>query len=204
MRRVLVAALLPLFIGASAGAQQVSADQFPARLAPAVRVELARLADSARTMGLPVQPLIAKAAEGALKGADDARIMVAVRTLARHLGEARALLPVDASVGTLTAAASAIRVGLTHESVRNLVEANASRADADLGLALVTVTDLAASGVPARSAERAIAELMRRGQPERDLPQLRAAVARDVAAGVPADRALETRARSLGAITPPG
>ena len=56
--------------------------------------------DSARAAGLPHEPLILKALEGASKGADSARIVTAVRALGGRLQEAaRALGPAAALTG---------------------------------------------------------------------------------------------------------
>jgi hypothetical protein len=196
MRPVLVAFVLLLGLPPAAAVSQAAPPSFSERFSASTRAALTRIVDSARAKGLPSEPLVAKAAEGLLKGADEARIVSAVRALAGHLNDARALLPPSASSGTLTAAASAMRAGVPGESVRELVRVNRG-ADADLGLALITVTDLAASGVPADRAERAVAALLRRGFPERDLPVLRAAIAHDIASGVAPETALESRLRTI-------
>ena len=54
----------------------------PARLQPASRAAIVRLADSLAAERLPIAPVYDKAAEGALKGADDRRIVAAVREVA--------------------------------------------------------------------------------------------------------------------------
>lgn len=194
--RLLVLALL--LGSALAGAQAPATTYaFPERLRPDARATLTNIADSARAAGLPTDPLVAKAAEGVLKGAADARIVFAVRALARHLAQARDALGASVTDATLAAAADALRAGISTESLRDLGVANAGRAEADLGLALITVTDLAASGVPVRNAERAVTALLRRGAPERDLPALRAAIAHDIAAGVAPETALDARLETL-------
>src|SRR6476659_9419397 len=68
------------------------ANVLPQRLSPDVRATIERLMDSVRAAGLPTGPLADKAAEGVLKGADDQRILVAVRMLTHELGEARTIL----------------------------------------------------------------------------------------------------------------
>lgn len=71
MNRLAVAGLM--LLSSAAHAQTRSA--LPAQLAAPTRDTLQRLIDSARAVGLPGEPLMAKAAEGALKGADDTRIV---------------------------------------------------------------------------------------------------------------------------------
>ena len=53
-------------------------------LSPALRAAVDRLADSARTAGVPVEPLYLKAAEGVLKGADGCSGVLGRRT-SKHL-----------------------------------------------------------------------------------------------------------------------
>lgn len=189
----LVLALMPVVVAPQTPSSSYA---FPEGLSTATRAVLTRIADSARATDLPTEPLVAKAAEGLLKGADEARIVTAVRVLAGHLGAARALLPVSASRGTLTAAASAMRAGIPRESIRELAGANPG-SDADLGLALITLTDLAASGIPTERAERAVIALLHRGAPERELPALRAAIAHDVASGIAPETALDARLKTI-------
>ena len=184
-----------LLSAAHAGAQGASGD-FPAGLGEGTRITLARIADSARADGIPVAPIVAKAAEGVLKGADDARIVAAVRALVQQLGRARAVLP-SSSTGTLTAAASALRAGVTTEAVRDLAIASAGGSDADLGIALVTLVDLTTSGVSASQAGRSVHRLLQSRAPEGTFAALRAAVAADVRAGTPPEAALSARMAPL-------
>jgi len=71
-------------------AQAPGEPALPARLGAPAHSAIVAIMDSARAAGLPTTPLAAKAAEGVLKGADDAHIVEAVRSLAKALGEARA------------------------------------------------------------------------------------------------------------------
>ena len=184
---------------AGAAAQTPQGSVLPERLAPETRAALTRLADSARAAGLPAEPIVAKAAEGVLKGADDARILKAARSLVAELGAARLALP-GASASVLTAAASALHAGATPRLVRDLREAASARGngrdrDADLAVALISVADLAASGVQAERAGSAISQLLRRGAPEAEITAFRASVARDISEGAGPEQALSARMR---------
>jgi hypothetical protein len=195
MRRLIPLAML---VATRALAQEpIAPTAFPSTLSASTRASLERLADSARAGGIPVEPIVAKAAEGVLKGADEARIVSAARALVVQLGQARRLLPASASTGTLTAAASALRAGIAPDALRDLVRDAARGTDADLGVALVTVADLATSGVPSREAGRGVGQLLKRQAPEGDYAALRAAVAEDVRSGVAPERALAERLRRL-------
>ena len=193
------AIVLLIAAAATAAAQAPQASPFPERLAPETRAALTRLADSARTAGLPAEPIVAKAAEGVLKGADDARILRAARSLVAELGAAHAALP-GASASVLTAAASALHAGASPKLVRDLRDAasargNAGDRDAELALALISVADLAASGVHAERAGSAISQLLRRGALEAEISAFRASVARDISEGAGPEQALSARMR---------
>jgi len=166
----------------------------PAPVLAAVRATL----DSARAEGLPTGPLEEKVLEGVTKQADPERIATAVRRLASELTSARAALGDRATVRELVAGAGALRVGLTEG---DLVHVRAARSGRDPAVALEVATDLITQGVPSDTATRVVLSVLDAGASDADLEQLRLAVARDVAGGVPATVAASVRARALG--TPP-
>jgi hypothetical protein len=184
----IVPLLAALLLAAPAAARAQDAT-LPPRLGGDAREAIVRLADSLRAAGVPAEPLYAKAAEGVLKGADDARIVVAVRTLARELGQARAALGPAAPSGDVVAAASALHAGVPAASIRRLREAGSG----SLALPLVVLADLAARGVPASAAAGSIAELVARGASEAELSGFRAGVERDIASGRDARAAADAR-----------
>ena len=204
------AALFLLCAAVIAGAQEpVHRYEFPTALSADTRAQLTRLADSARAVGLPTDPIVAKAAEGVLKGADEARILAAVRALSAQLADAATVLPGNTTPGTLTAAASALRAGVTADALRELSRNASGGSDADLGNALVTVADLAAGGVQTTRAVSAVGQLLRLNASEREFAALRASVAADIQRGVAPESALSERmatvVRRLGPPSgPPG
>src|SRR5262245_54075367 len=117
-RRILSFAVVCLVI--VVGTSRAQSVTLPSRLAPETRAELERLIDSARTAGLPAAPLADRAAEGVLKGGDDQTILLAVRTLARELGESRAILGTASDMAVLTATASALHAGASSADLRRL------------------------------------------------------------------------------------
>jgi hypothetical protein len=191
MRRVSVCVVL--VVGAAAGVQ---AQSFPSRITADTRVALESLADSARSRGLPVEPLTAKASEGVLKGADDARIVRAVRSLFHELAEARLALG-DTSAAVLTAGASALHAGASRESLRRLAVANAASPSANLAVALITLADLATTRVPVAQAGEAVEQLLRRRAPAAEMAAFRQAVRDDILAGTSPDAALNSRTRAI-------
>ena len=198
--RALLAAVIIAIPVTRSGAQQtdVTARQvLPARLAPETRVALERLIDSVRTVGLPVNPLLDKAAEGVLKGADDRRILTAVQSLVRELGAARSLLGSASNTALLAAVASALHAGVSPPDVRRLVSSSTADADAHLlTTALVTLVDLVAKRVPPPAAVSSLAELVSRRVPESQYLSLRSEVEQDILAGRAPDAALAARTRA--------
>jgi hypothetical protein len=178
-----------------AGAQQSA---LPERLGPVARSSIERLADSLRSAGLPPQPLYAKAAEGVLKGADDARIVAAIRTLARELGEARAALGDESNDAELIAGASALHAGAPAATLRRLRESGGTRrAKGTLAVPLVVLADLASRGIPATLAGASLEALAARNASDDQFTALRAAIERDIDAGRPPVDAATARTRAL-------
>ncbi|HYV99714.1 MAG TPA: hypothetical protein VE967_19800 [Gemmatimonadaceae bacterium] len=168
---------------------------FPASLATETRATLTRIADSARAANVPADLIVAKAAEGVLKGADDARIVRAARTLFGELVRVRAVLPPSAGSALLSAAASALHAGVPVPTIVRLSAAGAN--ESELATGLVAAADLSASGVPPARAGSAIETLLKRHAPEADIAALREGVARDVAAGRAPESALGARLDGL-------
>jgi hypothetical protein len=185
-----VATLLTLTV-ASAGAQE----QDPlVRLSPTVRYAMELLLDSARTAGLPTHPLESKALEGLSKRQDDRRILFAVRNVFRSLREARSALGATASEGELTAAASAIRVGVTQAELSQL---SRSRKGKLVTVPLVVLVDLVSRGVPRDTASQTIFQLWQRGVADDDFYGLWRGVERDIVSGADPGAALLNRAREI-------
>ena len=178
-----------------AGAQQAV---LPERLGSTTRASIERLADSLRGVGLPTQPLYAKAAEGVLKGADDSRIVAAVRTLARELGEARAALGDESNDAELIAGASALHAGSPPATLRRLRESGGTRrAKGTLAVPLVVLADLASRGIPATVAGASLEALAARNASDDQFTALRAAIERDIDAGRAPIDAANARTRAL-------
>ena len=173
-------------------ASQVSAQSLPDRLSRETRDSMQLVIQQAAAAGLPTDPLYAKAAEGVLKKADDARILLAVRNLARTLGDARGALPANAGPGTIIAAASALQAGAERAVLMRYVTASKG-SEADLAIAYVTLADLIASSVPVTAASNSVEQLLRSGMRDRELAAFRAAVVRDIQGGAKPEDALRAR-----------
>jgi len=192
--------LAMLLIAAQVGAQDPRLD----RLDPDTRAQVTVVVDSARRMGLPAEPLIQRALEGATKGAPGPRIVTAVRKLSADLGTARAALGDGASVPELEAGVAALRAGATPQVLANLHSVRRP----PLTMALSVLADLVASGVPADSAAAAVLVMAPKAR-DADLVEFRRAVERDIALGAPPAAATSVRVNAGANVldvggTPPG
>ncbi len=158
------------------------------RLDPDTRSAVAAVVDSAHGVGLPVEPIIQRALEGATKGASGARIVAVVRRLAVDLGTARTALGTGASEADLEAGVAALRAGATPEVIAHLRDVRRP----PLTIALSVLADLVASGVPADSAGAAVLALAPKAR-DADLVEFRRAVERDIALGAPPGAATSVR-----------
>jgi hypothetical protein len=159
-----------------------------ARLDPETRAAVSQVVDSAGSNGLPMEPLIQRALEGATKGAAGGRIVAAVRRLAGDLGVARSALGTDASTPELEAGAAALRAGTTPRVLSSLRSVRRP----PLTIALSVLADLVAGGVPADSAAAAVLALAPTAR-DADLVEFRRAVERDIALGAPPGAATSVR-----------
>jgi hypothetical protein len=198
-RRVLAARvlLLGLLSVAPAGAQ--GRDPL-ARLEPTVRYRVEMLIDSARLSGLPTAPLQSKALEGIAKRADDRKVLFEVTKVYRSLRDARAALGPKVSTDELTAAAGALKVGITQDELAQMAR---SRQDKVLTVPLVVLSDLVSRGVPRDTASVTIFQLFQRGAADDDFLGLWRGVERDIVSGTDPGQALLNRARDISSRGPP-
>jgi hypothetical protein len=187
----------------SAGAQGTLDPRLDARLDAATRAALAPVLDSARAAGLPVEPLVDKALEGASKRAPGPRIVLAVRTLRADLDAARAALGAGSSEPEIVAGVSALRAGVRPSALQQLRE---SRPGRPLTIPLAVLADLIARGVPVDTAAAVVHALERGGAADEDFVTLRRNVERDVRAGALPAVAASVRAHGVPATvgSPPG
>jgi len=179
-KSLVAAGALAAVLVATAAAQdsQDSKDPRLARLDPAARSLVVVVIDSARAAGLPTEPLVQRALEGATKGAPGTLIGNAVRRLAADLGRARAALGAGATPPELEAGAAALRAGA---GPAVLAQLRRSRRQT-ITVPLAVLTDLVASGVPVDSAAAAVLALAA-SSGDADLIEFRRAVERDIALG---------------------
>ncbi len=151
MRRLLgLVALLAAMPVVAAHAQE---QRLAGRISDDARVEIDMVLDSARGEGLPVEPLVDRALEGAAKGAGADLIVRAVRRLREELRIARAAFGDDAAHPEVTAGASALRAGATQA---DLVRLREIRQVGRMTVPAAVLADLIAAGVPSDTAIAAV------------------------------------------------
>ena len=160
-----------------------------------------RTLDSAQTRGLPLEPLVDKALEGATKHASGTRIQAAVSMLLQRLEAARDALAPNPGPRDIAAGADALAYGATREA---LAAMRAIRPNESVAVPLGVLTQLVASGVPVARATRVVADLLRRGARDEQLIALNNDVRSFIAAGASPQAALDVRTRGLNAVLPPG
>jgi hypothetical protein len=190
--RSLVLVALAVF---AAGTARADADaRLKDRLDPETAAAVTSILTGAHAAGLPEDPLVAKALEGASKKAPGPRIVIAVRQLADALAGARDALGKDSRKDEIVVGAGALLAGIPADSLAGLRRALPGRS---LVVPLVVMADLLARRVPAPAASGAILAASRAGVRDGDLLKLRERVEEDIRAGTPPQAAMTTRGRAL-------
>lgn len=193
MKRIGQAVLVLAFVTGGAEAQ----DSRLSRLDRRVETEVSALVDSARRLGIPTEPVVDKALEGAAKRAPNDRIINVVRSRFGELVAARGALGSGALDAEIIAAADALHAGASAQVITAL---RTQRPNAPLTIPLAVLADLIARGVPADTASSAILALATKPATDAEFASLRDDVERDIAKGVPP--AITTVVRTRG--VPPG
>jgi hypothetical protein len=189
-------ALAVAMVVATAAPTEIAAQdrRLIARLDSATAGAVTRLADSVRAVGLPSDPLIGVALEGASRRASSERILAAVREYAAALGVARQTLGDSAVSDEIVSAAGVLVAGV---APRVVVDYRSARPAGALTVPFVVLADLIARGIPADTAASALGVALRSGASDDDLVEFRRRVERDIAAGARPTTAMTIRRRDL-------
>jgi hypothetical protein len=169
MLRVIILLSIGLLLRSPAGAAAQD-PRLEARLDSATRERVEAALASARAEGLPTEPLVQKALEGASKGAPGPRIVAAVATVLADLRRAREALGLTAAEDELVAAAAALRAGATPSMIGEMRRVAPHGA---VAVPLAVFTDLVAGGMGADVAWRSVADLARKGGDDEAFLRLR-------------------------------
>jgi len=189
MRSWLCAAVLVAGVTALTTEAAAQEARLAGRLSAPARAQVETVLDSARRDGLPLEPLVDRALEGATKGADDARIVAAVRRLAAELAAAREAFGPGVADAEIAAGASALRAGARGTDLGRL---RTLRPGQSVTVAAAVLTDLVALGVPPDTATAAVLSLAELADDATYLA-FRRNVERDVALGATPVAALTYR-----------
>ena len=175
------------------------------RLERSARYSIEVLMDSARLMSLPTRPIESKVLEGLSKNKPPRLILAVARNMFRSLRDARAVLGPGATDDELTAAATALNVGVTPTELAQLARTRQDKQahEKKLTVPLVVLVDLISRGVPRDTASQTIYQLWQRGAADDELMGLWRGVERDIVSGADPGAALLNRARELPSRGPP-
>jgi len=196
------AACRAAFIGAAAAAWLASAvsaapidKRLAERLDPATAEEVWKVVESAEAQGVPTDPLIVTALEGASKHARPERIVAAVRERSAALLAAKEVLGPESTAGEIAAGAGALMSGVPRDTLARLRQ---ERPKGSLLVPLVVLADLVTRQVPVETASMAVLHASRLGTRDADLLRLRSRVEGDIRRGVSPAAATIARLQTLG------
>jgi hypothetical protein len=184
-----LALAMAMALSSLAGPALAQDPRLEGRVPEPTRVEIELVLDSARTLALPIEPLVDRALEGASKGAEPGLILAAVRRLAAELLAARSAMGPESSASEIVAGASALRAGAEPEDLAYL---RRLRGDQPLTVATAVLADLVAVGVPVDTAVAAVIALAEVNE-DADYLAFRRNVERDIALGASPVTALGVR-----------
>jgi len=164
-----------------------------------------RLLAQARQQGLPADPLLDKALEGAAKGVPPGRVLAVLEELAAGLTRARGLLTasgLDPNPPDVAAVADGLRRGVPEHAVRAL--GAGAQPGEPVALAVHTLADLLDRGVPVTVALDVLTAWRGQGAQTADLAELPAAVERLMRQGVLPSQAAQAVAAAMRAGRGPG
>lgn len=194
--RIRFGLIVPFASLLAASTPQAAAAQEPrlvGRLPDAARVQVDSILEAARADGLPVEPLVDRALEGAAKGASGGAIVAAVRRLENELRIAREAFGEAASDAALVAGASALRAGATRDDLARL---RTLRPEQPLTIPAAVLADLLAAGVPADMGVAAVIALAPTAR-DADYVAFRRNVERDIALGASPAASVGVRLRAM-------
>ena len=170
------------------------------RLDKPTYVAVNAIVDSARLAKLPTAPLVDKALEGAAKGSDGQKIVLAVHQLSLRMTSARRVLGTTSSADEIKAAAIALDAGVSQRDLERVKTAGGKRA---LTMPLEVLTDLVVRQVPIATATSLVVQLVRSGVKDPDLALFQRNVRADIDRGADPTVAATTRTRGLVARNAP-
>jgi hypothetical protein len=192
--------ILTVFVGAAAltaFAWFGTDPRLNGRLDDRTRDAVSALIDEAKAEGLPTEPLIDKALEGASKRANGQIIVAVVKGLVTDLRRARVALGPASTARDIAAGADALRAGV---QIGELERLRLARSTVRVSTALDMVSYLINKGVPADTIAPRVVSLVMAAASEEQLLMLRQDIERDISGGVAAGTAASLRGLGLAQV----
>ena len=153
---------------------QANDDRLRGAFDPPTYASLHAVMDSARAAGLPAEPLVDKALEGAAKHASGERIIAVVRDLSARLADARDALGGYGTADELSAGTAALRAGIAPITLADL---RRLRHNEQVTIPLAVAAELVARGVRPDSASAQVLRLAAAGARDVELAALPRSIA---------------------------
>lgn len=173
---------------------QASDPRLTNRLDRETRDAVDAIIESARKAGVPTEPLVDRALEGASKRATGTQIVSVVRGWADDLRKARQALGPGSPDAEVVAGAHALRNGV---DVKQLERLRVTKSGVRYAMALDVMNYLVNRGVPAETISPVIVNLVLASASEDQLARLRQDVERDISGGMAAATAASLRGQGL-------
>jgi hypothetical protein len=167
------------------------------RLDERTREAVSAVIESARKEGLPTEPIVDKALEGASKQANGQLIVSVVTGLVRDLRRAREALGPASSGRDIEAGADALRAGL---KVAELERLRFAKSTVRVSMALDIASFLINQGVPADTIGPQLVSLVVAAASEEQLMAMRQQIERDISGGVAPATAASLRGMGLAQV----
>jgi hypothetical protein len=164
----------------------------------AANAELSKIIESARSSGLPVEPLLAKIGYAVnIAHAPPARIVAAVRATAARLQEAREALAPNPNGIDIAAGGNALSANVSPKSLQDIRKASGNRS---VAVPLGVLTQLVVNKVDEKKATKFVVDLIRQGATADNLIAFGNGVNSDVQAGTKPNLSAELRVNGLTAV----
>lgn len=175
-------------------ATQAGDPRLAARLDAPTREAVDAILEGARRSGVPVEPLVDRALEGASKRASGAVIVSVVRGWADDLRRARVALGPASPDAEVIAGAHALRNGVKLQELERL---RSAKSGVRYAMALDVMNYLVNRGVPADTIAPVFVNLVLASATDDQFAKLRQDVERDIAGGMAAATAATLRGQGL-------
>jgi hypothetical protein len=162
--------------------------------------QVSRIVASARSRGLPVDPILSKVRFAVVVHAPAAKIVATAEAVATRLDAARSVVAPHGAPGDIAAGEEALSFNVPKDVLKRVVQASANRS---VAVPIGVLTQLVVSGVPANKAGEIVTELIKRGASPAQLVALGNDVNADVQGGARAVESADIRMRGLTPLLAP-